>query len=147
MLIIDSHAHTFKGINGITKFGKTSSGNYGKINISNGDSLRLLPPLAVKTSFTNELFIEYMDWAGVHKAVLLQSPFYGNLNDYIYSTVKRWPDRFVGAAYLDPWQKNVQVKINPEDPRLKCSCGGIMRPDGQSCLVCDKCGGSTCGGI
>ncbi len=39
----------------------------------------------------------YMDQAGVDRAVLLQGPFYGDMDDYVRQAVKRWPDRLAGA--------------------------------------------------
>jgi predicted TIM-barrel fold metal-dependent hydrolase len=62
----------------------------------------LLPPSANPTAFSPETLVAYMDWVGVDKAVLLQGGFYGNKNDYVASAVARWPDRLVGAGYVDP---------------------------------------------
>jgi predicted TIM-barrel fold metal-dependent hydrolase len=56
--------------------------------------------------FLPEMFLEYMDEAGVECTVLLQGPFYGNLNDLVAEAQRRWPKRFIGAAYLDPWADN-----------------------------------------
>jgi len=44
-----------------------------------------------------------MDWAGVDKAVLLQAPLYGDMNAYVHAAMQQWPDRFIGAALVDPW--------------------------------------------
>jgi predicted TIM-barrel fold metal-dependent hydrolase len=43
-----------------------------------------------------------MDWQGVDRAVLLQGDFYGEANQYVARAVARYPDRLVGAAYVDP---------------------------------------------
>ena len=43
-----------------------------------------------------------MDAAGVEKAVLLQGPFYGEANEYVWQATQKWPDRFLGSAYVDP---------------------------------------------
>ncbi len=45
--------------------------------------------------------MEYMDWANVDRAVLLQGPFYGNHNEFVHRAARHWPDRFIGAGYLD----------------------------------------------
>ena len=47
-----------------------------------------------------------MDWAGVDKAVLLQGPYYGDQNSVVADAVTQYPDRFIGAAYFDPWGDN-----------------------------------------
>jgi predicted TIM-barrel fold metal-dependent hydrolase len=101
-MIIDAHAHIMPEVNGQTGSGLTRSQSYGMISWGE-QTVRLLPPMTGKTSFPPEVLLENMDWAGVDKAVLLQGPFYGELNDYVAQAVKQWPDRFIGAAYLDPW--------------------------------------------
>jgi hypothetical protein len=52
-----------------------------------------------------------MDWIGVDKAVLLQGPFYGEANKYIWRAVKKWPDRFIGAGYIDPCLRNARERF------------------------------------
>lgn len=100
MLVVDSHAHIFKTIMGKN----TNSLKFGKVK-HNGKVVQLLPPLATNTTFTPDVLLEYMDLAKVDKAVLLQAPFYGEMNNYIKKTVERYPDKFVGAAYIDLWEK------------------------------------------
>lgn len=100
-MIIDAHAHIMREVKGRTGAGKTRSLAFGKIQW--GDQIiRLLPPLNPKTSFPPEVLLEHMNWAGVDKAVLLQGPFYGEMNEYVWQAVKQWPDRFIGAGYVDP---------------------------------------------
>lgn len=101
--IIDAHAHIFDRVRGLIGSGITESLPFGKARCGNDEIIRLMPPLAVETSFPPQVLLEYMDLAGVDKAVLLQAPFYGNMNDYVRQAVQRWPDRFIGTAYLDPW--------------------------------------------
>ena len=62
-----------------------------------------MPPFNEVTTFTAEMLLAQMDWAGVDRAVLLQGPFYGEANAYIASALERWPDRFVGAFAPDPF--------------------------------------------
>lgn len=100
-MIIDAHAHITKAIDGITTSGRTRSLEYGKIAWGK-ETFRLLPPLATISSFPAEVLLEYMNSAGVEKSVLLQSGFYGDTSAYIAETVARWPDRFVGAGFVDP---------------------------------------------
>ena len=100
-MIIDAHAHIFPTVAGITRRGPTRSQTYGRILWGN-DTHRLLPPTSADTSFPPEMLLQHMDSAGVAKAVLMQGSFYGTPNDYVAQAVRRWPDRFTGAAYIDP---------------------------------------------
>jgi predicted TIM-barrel fold metal-dependent hydrolase len=61
-----------------------------------------------QTTFPPEILLQCMDWAGIEKAVLLQGPFYGEQNAEVAEAVKNWPDRFVGAAFVDPWARDAQ---------------------------------------
>jgi predicted TIM-barrel fold metal-dependent hydrolase len=101
-MIIDAHAHIFPKVQGMNAAGPTHGLDYGRIAI--GDRLiQLLPPFCAETVFTPEMLIAHMDWAGVDKAVLLQGPFYGECNQYALEALTRYPDRFMAAAYFDPW--------------------------------------------
>lgn len=46
-----------------------------------------------------------MDENQVEKAVLLQGNYYGFQNLYTYDAVRRYPDRFAGAASYDPFSR------------------------------------------
>ena len=107
-MIIDAHAHIFERVGGLTGTGNTRSLSFGKVQWGNGKVIRFMPPLAKDTSFPPEVLLEYMDWVGVDKAVLLQGPFYGEANDYIHQAARHWPDRFIGAGYIDPWLKDAE---------------------------------------
>jgi predicted TIM-barrel fold metal-dependent hydrolase len=100
-MIIDAHAHIFPTVQGNTGSGPTRSLDFGKIQV--GDQVvRALPASALTTVFPPEMLLDHLEWAGVDRAVLLQGPFYGVPNEYLATAVRRWPDRFVAAAYLDP---------------------------------------------
>ncbi len=101
-MIVDAHVHVFPQLAGLIGRGVVEPLAYGKARLGNGEVLRVLPPLAPVTRFPAEAMLEYMDWAGVDKAVLLQGPFYGNLNGYVDQVVRQWPDRFIGVAQIDP---------------------------------------------
>jgi L-galactono-1,5-lactonase len=107
-MIIDAHAHITPGLDGQTGKGATRSLEYGKISWGK-HVIQWLPPMPGKTSCPPDVLLENMDWAGVDKAVLLQGPFYGEANDYIAQAVKKWPKRFIGAAYLDPWAADAPI--------------------------------------
>ncbi len=74
--------------------------------MGNGQAIQFLPPIANDLRFTPEMLLEYMDHAGVDRAVLLQGPFYGDMNEYVLQAVRRWPQRLIGAAYLDLWSEH-----------------------------------------
>ena len=63
-------------------------------------------PMAVgyspQSSAPVELFQDYMDEAGVAKAVFVQPWFYHWDNSYIASCLQRFPDRFRGVCVIDP---------------------------------------------
>jgi predicted TIM-barrel fold metal-dependent hydrolase len=100
-MIIDAHAHIVDSLSGRTASGMTHSLRHGKIRWGSAE-FQFTPPCAGPTAFTPEMLLAHMDWAGVARAVLLQGSFYGDKNDYVAEAVRRWPDRLVGAAYLDP---------------------------------------------
>ncbi|MFQ5857651.1 MAG: amidohydrolase family protein [Anaerolineae bacterium] len=101
-MVIDAHAHIMSEVKGRTGAGATRSLAYGKVQWGDDHVVRLLPPVGLNTSFPPEVLLENMDWAGVDKAILLQGPFYGEVNEYVWRAVKQWPDRFIGAGYVDP---------------------------------------------
>lgn len=100
-LIIDAHAHIWPEVNGRIGAGATRSLEYGRVQ-AGPQATRVLPPFCQKTSFPPEVLLQTMDWVGVDQAVLLQGPFYGEANEYVWRAVQKWPDRFVGAGYVDP---------------------------------------------
>lgn len=101
-MIVDAHTHIISQLHGQIGAGPTSSLSYGKVQIGDDRVDRLLPPQDSTTCFPPEVLLEYMDWVGVDKAVLLQGPYYGEANEYVWQAAKRWPDRFIGAGCLDP---------------------------------------------
>ena len=38
--------------------------------------------------------------------MLLQGPFYGECDDYVFDALHRYGDKLVGAAYFDPWMED-----------------------------------------
>jgi len=106
-MIIDAHAHIFSQIHGMTGTGPTRDLGYGRV-AQGSEKIQLLPQFFEKTIFTPEALIANMDWAGVDKAILLQGPFYGECNTYVLEALNHYPDRFVGAAFCDPWALNGQ---------------------------------------
>ena len=118
-MIIDVHAHIFPAIRGRIADGPISGIGYGLAEVG-GAEIRVLPPLCESTKHTPEMLVAHMDWTGVEKAVLLQGPFYGECNDYVRQAVRGYPDRLIGAAYLDPWLPDCRESLDSI-----CASGGF----------------------
>lgn len=103
-MIVDAHAHVFERIHGCLAQGEVIGIGYGRVRVGMNEVIQVLPPLCEATRLTPEMLLFYMDLAGVDKVVLLQGNFYGEMNEYVSYVVHGWPDRFTGAAYLDPWE-------------------------------------------
>jgi predicted TIM-barrel fold metal-dependent hydrolase len=103
-MIIDAHTHVFRHLCGRIAAGQVSGLAWGRARMGD-EEIQLLPPLCPGTSFPPEALIAQMNWAGVDKAVLLQGPFYGDQNAVVLDALARFPERFFGAAYLDPWDE------------------------------------------
>ena len=101
-MIVDSHVHIFRRLDGFTGAGRVRPLPYGMVQIGEGRPFRLLPPALERTNFPAEILLEYMAAAGVDRAVLMQGPLYGDMNDYYAEVLLRWPDRFLGVALVDP---------------------------------------------
>lgn len=100
-MIIDAHAHIMTAVQGRSEKGRTRSASWGRV-LWGDDSYQLLPPFKAFTAFPAEALMAQTDWAGVERAVLLQGPFYGELDSYVASAVRKRPERFVGAFAPDP---------------------------------------------
>ena len=101
-MIIDSHLHITYGLHGCIQNGPTRSLTFGRA-LQGDDEFQLLPPLnSGLTVFEPEMVVRLMDGVGVDRAVLLQGSFYGDQNTYLFEAVQKWPERFAGAAYIDP---------------------------------------------
>jgi predicted TIM-barrel fold metal-dependent hydrolase len=57
---------------------------------------------SAQSSASVELFLDYMDEAGVDKAVLVQPWFYHYDNSYLVSCLRRYPATFRGVCVIDP---------------------------------------------
>jgi predicted TIM-barrel fold metal-dependent hydrolase len=102
IMLIDAHAHIFDEFRGQSARGPIRGTGYGRAAIGAAE-FQLIPPFNERTCHTAEMMVRMMDWAGVERTVLLQGPFYGDQNDVVLRAVDGHPDRFLGAAYFDPW--------------------------------------------
>lgn len=100
MVIVDVHAHIFEKFAGITNGEPIQSEGYGKVKIGN-QIAQFLPPSFENSNSTVETLINYMDWCGIDKALLLQNVIYGYHNEYCHKAVNLYPDRLKAAALVD----------------------------------------------
>ena len=103
MKIIDSHAHIVQYIAGIGSGGELRSIGGGMARYANGQVVRMIPEQFQTDGVSPEQLLEIMDENGVEKSVLLQGNFYGFQNYYTWEAVKKYPNRFIGAASYDPY--------------------------------------------
>jgi predicted TIM-barrel fold metal-dependent hydrolase len=106
-MLIDAHSHIFPQVRGLVADGPTRGLGYGRIAVG-GNEEQLMPPYNEKTIYTPEMLLANMDWAGVDKAMLLQGTFYGDWNPYVGEALEKYPERLIGAAFLDPWHPQAQ---------------------------------------
>lgn len=109
-MIIDAHAHIFSTINGQNRYGPTTSGFWGMVGTGLGPK-QMLPPYFKDSSFPVEALIGMMDRDGVDKAILLQNPTFGIINDEIRDAIVRYPDRFIGTVQVDPMKSGEAADI------------------------------------
>ena len=104
-MVIDFHAHVFNGVQGQNVKGKTVSGSFGEI-ICGNHAEKFLPGYFEKTAFPVKMLVELMDQAGIGRALLLQNPTIGLVNDTLLEAVRSYPDRFRGSIQVDPADPN-----------------------------------------
>lgn len=137
-MIVDVHMHVIPAMYGVRNTMIIHTVPYGKAFRSRRGKwrtgwprgyYRLMPPSFESSTVSPELVLEYMDWGGVDKAVLMQSTMYGQFNEYLAHVVKKYPDKFVALASIDPRTGNealdelefvadlglVGVKLEPPD--------------------------------
>jgi predicted TIM-barrel fold metal-dependent hydrolase len=95
-MIIDSHIHIARELTGFWK-----PLRYGKIH-DEGETRQFLPPSFDPPASPPEMALGFMDEAGVDRAIVVQHHLWGDHNATLLDSLKRWPDRFVGFAYLGP---------------------------------------------
>lgn len=106
MNIIDSHVHLVQYIAGTGAGGELRSCGGGDAVYASGEVVpHMIPSQFGGDSVTAEQVLEIMDRNHVEKAVLLQGNYYGFQNLYTYDAVKRYPERFAGAASYDPFSR------------------------------------------
>lgn len=95
-MIVDAHAHIARVMTGFMeprRFGRAVDG---------GQERQFFPPSFDPTASPPEVLLAYMDDAGVDRTFLVQHHLYGDQNALVLATLRQWPDRFGGFAYLGP---------------------------------------------
>jgi predicted TIM-barrel fold metal-dependent hydrolase len=93
-MIVDCHVHV---ANRLTGFWQPL--RYGKV-VDQGQVRQALPPSFDPPASPPEVLLGYMDQAGVDCAFIVQHHIYGDQNATVLDALRRWPERFVGFAYL-----------------------------------------------
>ena len=106
MKIIDAHAHVVQYIAGTGSQGELRACGNGEAIYASGHRFKMIPDGMGEYGVTPEKLLEVMDANNVEKAVLLQGNYFGFQNLYTYDAVKKYPERFIGAATFDPFSKN-----------------------------------------
>lgn len=109
--VIDGHMHVLPFVNGQRDEMSLHGIGYGKVLLgargrwrpgTRRGAKRLMPPSFEHSAVTPAVALEYLDWAGVDAAVLMQAPMYGAHNEYLAGVVSRHPDRFRAFGLVDP---------------------------------------------
>ncbi len=103
MNMIDAHAHIVQYIAGIGSQGELRTCGGGKAVYATGQVVQMIPPELGEYDVTPEALLRVMDQHGIKKAVLLQGNYFGFQNLYTWEAMKKYPDRFTGAATYDPF--------------------------------------------
>lgn len=111
-MLIDSHAHIFNTLSGFGADGELKPLQDGKAIWSNGNVVQLIPSSYKDTVFPPERLLAVMEEAKIDKAVLLQGGFLGFDNYGVSEAVKKYPEKFRGAATVDPYCRNKDTIIN-----------------------------------
>lgn len=100
MQVIDIHAHVYPKVAGITQGQPMTSMHNGKVMIGNTEK-QFLPPSFVNCNSTTDVLIDYMNWRGIEKALLMPNPYYGYFNHYFKQSAAEYPDRLKGVALVN----------------------------------------------
>ena len=113
MVTEDAHLHLVpawygsrNGVRAVTAEG------YGKVRIESKGVERCMPPSFTTCTVLAELALEYMNWIGVDRAVVMQAPVYGVHNEYVAEVLRRYPDTFKGFGLVDPRDQKAADSIS-----------------------------------
>lgn len=134
MKIIDAHVHVFECIKGFGFCGEFRPLGKGRFSTDSGIEDQMFPAEFGDYGVLAEDFINFMDATGIDKAVIMQGPAYGYQNQYLAGVMKKYPERFLAAGFIDPEimlfndvLKNLIENLNFKLFKLEMSTiGGIM---------------------
>lgn len=114
---IEGHIHLIREMAGAKGQGRLSPLGNGYAIWDNGEIIHLIPKDWGDDNFLVEKYLPIMEQEGIEKAVLLQGTLNGYQNYYTYQVVKKYPDKFIGAFAVDPFDDHVMaiVKRHVED--------------------------------
>jgi predicted TIM-barrel fold metal-dependent hydrolase len=112
MLKIDAHTHVIDTIAGFGGRGELRAAGGGKARWADGEEFQLIPPDLGDRSFSCEALVSLLDKHGVEKAILLQGSLYGFQNDYTWEAARRFPERLVPSATVDPFCANAEALLD-----------------------------------
>jgi len=124
---------------------ETTSDRFGMVRRQGRGLERFFPPSFEYSGFPYDVFMHYLDWAGIEKAVLFQSCIYGNHNDYyLHHAIEPLSDRLKAYALVDPRTENARTLI---DAVMRQGFVGIkldtselpIRLDSEQVLVAGEC--------
>lgn len=102
---IDGHLHLVRSLAGAKGQGRLTPIGHGRAIWDDGEVIKLIPDGWGDDNFLVEKYLPVMKEEGIDKAVLLQGTLNGYQNYYTYTVVKRYPDRFIGAFAVDPYDE------------------------------------------
>lgn len=100
-MIIDAHLHLIPRIHGQNRFGHVRPLGHGLVRVAD-ESRQMLPDFLEDSLFPLDSVISLMNRHHVSKAILLQNPTFGILNQEITDAIVAYPDRFYGTIQVDP---------------------------------------------
>jgi predicted TIM-barrel fold metal-dependent hydrolase len=145
-MLLDAHVHMFPVVRGVCRGqGETTSERYGMIRRQGRGLERFFPPSFEYSGFPYDVFLQYLDWAGIEKAILFQSCVYGYHNDYyVHHAVGRHSERFKAYALVDPRTENARTRIEAVMQRgfvgIKLDASELpIRLDSEQVLAAGEC--------
>lgn len=130
---IDGHLHLVQNIAGFNGKGRLNALGNGEAIWDDGTLIQLLPTTYGESDFNAENVLRLMDNEKIDKAMVLQGSLNGYQNYYTWQTMRKYPDRFMGAFSADPFASEFMtiVRRHVQDlgfrsMKLEISAGGGM---------------------
>jgi Predicted metal-dependent hydrolase of the TIM-barrel fold len=102
MNIVDFHIHFFSKVSGRNQYGPVYSDFYGRVRNA-GETKAFIPPFGNETAFPLPNMRELLQRHGVQKALLLQNPTIGIINEETDRAVSSNRGTYYGVVQVDPF--------------------------------------------